>query len=166
MGSTVRSTNWPQSQELGTGSLRWRDWPLVDHLRWSWGVPLLVLSVAFVVHRVSGSLALALAASACLAVSLWSYLLPTHFEVTQLGLRRRALGRVRTYPWQAVRAYQLRTTGALLFRQPDPTPLDIPSGLFVPFPPDVDELIVALRLHLPHAIEVPADFGLSDAAAK
>jgi hypothetical protein len=166
MGSTVRSAIWPQSPELGFGSLRWRDWPLVDRRKSSWLMPLLIVTVAFGVYWLTDSVILPLAASICLAITLWSFLLPTSYEVTPLGLRRRALGRVRLFPWQAVRAYQLRPTGAVLFRQPDPTPINIPRSLFVPFPPDVDELIVALRLYLPHAVEVPADFGSGESNAK
>lgn len=166
MGSTVRSATWTQSPELGSGSLRWRDWPLIDRRKWSWVIPLLIVTVAFGVYWLTNSVILPLVTSICLAISLWSFLLPTNYEVTPLGLRRRAFGQVRLFPWQAVRAYQLRSTGAILFQQPDPTPIDIPRSLFVPFPPDVDELIVALRLYLPHALEVPADFGAGESIAK
>lgn len=162
MGSTVRSAIWTQSPELGSGSLRWRDWPLVDHCKWSWLMPLLIATVAVGVYWTTNSVILLIVASTCLAITLWSFLLPANYEVTPIGLRRRALGRVRLFPWQAVRAYQLRSTGAILFQQPDPSPIDIPRGLFVPFPPDVDELIVALRLYLPHAVEVPVDFGIDE----
>ena len=46
MGSTIRSSTPPvQSQQLATGWLRWRSWPLADHLAWSWLVPLAILMV-------------------------------------------------------------------------------------------------------------------------
>jgi hypothetical protein len=75
--------------------------------------------------------------------------------VTSLGLRRYALGRVRLIPWQAIRAYQLRSTGVILFQQPNPTTLDLLKSWFVAYPEDDDEMLVALRLYLPHATELP-----------
>ena len=156
MGSTVRTTIPPdQPQQLTAGSLRWRSWPLVDRPAWSWAVPLTIFAVAFFVYWASGSWFMATAAAAALAVALWSFLLPTTFEVTSAGLRRLALGRIRLVPWQAIRAYQLRATGVLFFQPTDPTALDLPGGLFVPYPQDEDELLVAVRQYLPHAVELP-----------
>ncbi len=157
MGSTVRSIIAPdQPQQLTAGSLRWRNWPLVDQPAWSWAVPLGIFAVAFLVYWVSGSWFMATAAAAALAAAMRSFLLPTTFEVTSSGLRRLALGRLRLIPWQAIRAYQLRATGVLLFQRADPTTLDLPGGLFVPYPYDEDELLVAVRLYLPHAAELPS----------
>ena len=156
MGSTVRSTiPSNQPQQLTAGSLRWRSWPLVDQPAGSWIVPLAIFAVAFLVYWASGSWFMATAAAVALAVAMRSFLLPTTFEVTSSGLRRLALRRVRLVPWQAIRAYQLRATGVLFFQRADPTPLDLPGGLFVQFPPDEDELLVAVRLYLPHAVVLP-----------
>jgi hypothetical protein len=156
MGSTVRSTIPPsEPQQLTAGSLRWRSWPLVDQPAWSWAVPLAIFAVAFLVYWASGSWFMATAAAAALSAALWSFLLPTTFEVTSSGLRRLALWRTRLVPWQAIRAYQLRATGVLFFQRADPTALDLQGGLFVPYPPDEDELLVAVRLYLPHAVELP-----------
>jgi hypothetical protein len=155
MGSTVRSMSPPFPPQQLAGSLRWRTWPLVDQPTWSWVVPLGILSVGSFVYWFAGSWFLAILACAALTAAFWQFLLPVTYEVTSLGLRRQALRRLRLVPWQAIRAYQMRTTGAALFRRADPTALDLPSSLFVPYPPDADELLVALRLYLPHAVEVP-----------
>ena len=86
--------------------------------------------------------------------ALRQFLLPVTFDVTPLGLRRQSLGRVRLVPWQAVRAYRLRPTGVLLFQRTDPTAIDVVRSLFVPYPDDADELLLAIRLYLQHAVEL------------
>jgi hypothetical protein len=43
----------------------------------------------------------------------------------------------------------------MLLQQPEPSAIAIANGLFVPYPEDSDELVVALRLYLSHAVELP-----------
>jgi hypothetical protein len=85
----------------------------------------------------------------------WKYLLPVTYEFCSLGVRRYTLRRMRLVPWTAIRAYQLRPTGIVFFRRSDPTPVDLLSSLFVPYPSDEDEAVVTVRLNLPHATELP-----------
>ena len=129
--------------------VRWRSWPLVDY-------------AALVVVGAAGHLLWpALSFFGWVAAGFWrlrrlrlwprrcgSFLLPVTFEVSSLGLRRFALGRVRLVSWQAIRAYQLRSTGVVLFQRPDPTEFDLLSSLFVPYPRDEDEMLVAVRSYL------------------
>lgn len=155
MSSTVRSTTPPlPPQPLLAGTLRWRSWPLVDRPAWSWVVPLAILLVGGWVILAGGGWLLAICAAAALAATLRSFLLPTTFEVATLGLRRRAMGRIRIIPWPAIRSYQRLPSGVFLFQSAEPTPLDFVNSVFVPFPEDSEELLVALRLYLPHAVEV------------
>jgi hypothetical protein len=155
MSSTTRRSGAPiQLQTSGTASIRWRSWPLVDVPAWSWLLPIAILLMGgFALWY--GSWLVGLAAIAALAVVFWQFLLPVAYEVTPLGLRRYAIGRVRLVPWQAIRAYQLRATGAVFFQRPNPTRVDQLISLFVPYPQDEDEMLVAVRLYLPHAVEVP-----------
>ena len=103
MGSTVRSTSPPQ--QLSTGSLRWRSWPLVDQPTWSWLVPLSIILVSSYVYWLGGWF-LATLTCAALITAFWQFMLPVSYEVTSLGLRRLALRRVRLVPWPAIRAYR------------------------------------------------------------
>jgi hypothetical protein len=80
--------------------------------------------------------------------------MPVTYEVCSLGLRRYALGRMRLVPWSAIHSYQLRTTGVVFYQRPEPTAVDLLSSMFVPYPNDEDEVVVALRLYLPHAVEL------------
>jgi len=153
MGSTIRTTTPPIPLQAGAASVRWRSWRLVDEPSWSWTVPLGILIVGGFASWY-GSWLVAVAAMAALSVVLWQFLLPVTYEVTQLGLRRFALGRIRLVPWQAVRAYQLRPTGVVFFQNPNPTSVDLLISLFVPYPEDEDEMLIAVRLYLPHAVEV------------
>ena len=100
-------------------------------------------------------LAVGLVAVGTLALALWQFLLPVTYEICSLGVRRYALGRMRLVPWTAIRAYQLRSTGVVFFQRTDPTAVDLLSSLFVPYPSDEDEVVVAVRLYLPHAVELP-----------
>lgn len=156
MGSTVRSPTSPsEPRSLAAGSLRWRTWPLIDRIAWSWLLPVGIILLGLFVYWEGGGLPLAIAAMIVAAISVWPMWLPTTFEVTSLGLRRKTPQRIRLIPWTAIRAYQLRATGVMLFQQPNPSGLEMLGGLFVPYPNDADELVVALRLYVSHATELP-----------
>jgi hypothetical protein len=154
MGSTVRSLSKPADTESAAlATIRWRDWPLADRWHWSWSIPAGIFLAGAMVTWLSGW-PLGLVAVAALALAAWQFLIPVTYEICSLGLRRYALGRMRLVPWSAVRSYQLRTTGVVLYQRPDPTAFDVLSSIFVPYPNDEDEIVVALRLYLPHALEL------------
>jgi hypothetical protein len=150
MGSTIRSSN-PPIQLQTNESVQWRSWPLVDRPALSWLVPASILLLGGIVFQLGGGWSLTLMAIAAVAVAMWQFLMPVKFEVTTLGLRRYAFGRVRLVPWQAIRAYQLRPTGVVFFQRPNPSKIDLLNSLFVPYPPDADEMLVAVRQYLSHA---------------
>lgn len=155
MSSTARSTTPPlPPQPAPAATLRWRSWPLVDRPAWSWVVPLAILLLGVWVDVAGGGWLWAIGAAAALTITLRSFLLPMTFEVATLGLRCRALGRIRIIPWQAIRSYEHRPSGVFLYPNAEPTPLDLVNGLFVPFPDDPEELLIALRLYLPQTTEV------------
>ena len=154
MASTTPTTTQHTGDEA-PATIRWRCWPLVDHLRWSWLAVCGMLAAGGLVWYLGGGWLLAVAAVGGLAGTLWQFLLPVSYEIDSLGLRRLALGHSRLIPWHAVRAYQLRPTGVVLYRRTDPTTLDLLRSLFVPFPADEDSMLCAMREHLPHAVELP-----------
>ena len=156
MGSTVRSlTQQIEAESTPSVTIRWRSWPLADDWHWSWILPVGILGIGAVVAWLGGGWLVGLVAVASLALALWQFLLPLTYEICSQGLRRYALGRMRLVPWTAIRAYQLRSTGVVFFQRSDPTPVDLMSCLFVPYPSDEDEVVVAVRLYLPHATELP-----------
>jgi hypothetical protein len=155
MGSTVRSlTNQVEAESSPLATIRWRNWPLADHWRSSWTIPASILLIGAAVTSLGGGWLLGLAAVAALALALWQFLVPVTYEICSLGLRRYALGRMRLVPWSAIHSYQLRTTGVVFYQRPDPIAVDLLNSMFVPYPSDEDEVVVALRLYLPHAIEL------------
>ncbi len=154
MASTTRTTPQPAAEDQAP-LLRWRCWPLMDHPRWSWLVAVAILAVGILVWFLGGGWLLAAAAMTGLAATLWQFLLPVDYEISTLGLRRRALRRARLVPWHTVRAYQPRTSGIVLYQRSDPTKLDLLRSVFVPYPADEDELLCAARQHLSHAVELP-----------
>lgn len=156
MSSTVRSsasTSGPVP--LSAGVVRWRCWPLVDQRAWSWIVPLLLVLTALIVGWWDGGLFLAIFVSGVGLTCLRSFLFPVSYELSATGLQRRAFGRLRLIPWQAIRSYQLRTSGVLCFRRDRPTLLDLPGSLFIPFPTDADDVVSALMQYLSRANELP-----------
>ena len=156
MGSTVRSlTQQSESESATSSTIRWQSWPLFDHPRTSWLLPAAIGCVGAVVWILGGGMLLALSAIAALCIAMWQFLLPITFEVCSLGVRRYALGRMRLVPWSAIRAYQLRSTGAVFFQRPDPADIDMLTSFFIPYPSDEDEMVVAVRLYLSHAVELP-----------
>jgi hypothetical protein len=148
-------TKQTEAESLSLANTRWRSWPLIDHKQWSWLLPAGILCAGILVSRLGGGWLLSIAAVLALAMVFWQFLLPVTFEITSLGLRRYALRHVRLVPWSAIHAYQLRSTGVVLFQRADPTSIDLLSSLFVPYPSDEDEVVVAMRLYLPHATEIP-----------
>ena len=156
MGSTVRSlTQQVEVESTPSATIRWRSWPLADDWHWSWMLPVGILGVGALVVWLGGGWPIGIVAVGTLALAFWQYLLPVTYEICSLGLRRHALGRMRLVPWTAIRAYQLRSTGVVFFQRSDPTAVDLMSCLFAPYPSDEDEVVVAVRLYLPHATELP-----------
>lgn len=156
MGSTFPSlTPLVRQDRTPPADVGWRSWPLVDHASWSWAVVLAILAVAGVIVLVGGSWLLAAAAAGGFCVSLWQFFVPVRYEAGPHGIRRSTLGRTQLVPWHAVRAYQLRTTGVVLYQQAEPIKVDLLRSLFLPYPLEEEELICALRQHLTHAVELP-----------
>jgi hypothetical protein len=122
---------------------------------WSWAVPVGILLVGLFTFCAGDSWFVAFIAVAALAITLRSFFLPTHFEATPLGLRRRSMRNVRVIPWPSIRAYQVRATGLVLYQRSDPTAIDLPQSLFVPFPDESADILAATKSYLPHAVELP-----------
>jgi hypothetical protein len=153
MGSTTRTRIQHGGQE--SEAIRWRIWPLKDHAGRSWLLIAGMLAVGGIVWYLGGGWLLSVLAVFGLAGTLWQLLLPVDYEVDTLGLRRNALGRTRLIPWHAVRAFQLRPSGVVLYRHSDPMKIDVLRSLFVPYPADEDEMLCAVREQLRHAVELP-----------
>jgi hypothetical protein len=117
-------------------------------------MPTGILCVGALAAWLGGGWLVGLFATGAVALAAWQFLLPITYEFCSLGVRRYVLGRMRLVPWTAIRAYQLRSTGVAFFQRSDPTPIDVLSSLFVPYPRDEDEIVVAVRLYLPHAAEL------------
>jgi hypothetical protein len=155
MGSTVRTADSRAEGEATSGTvLRWRSWPLAENPSWSWLVPAAIVGTGFLIWSVGGGWLLAVLSAIGATITLWQFLLPVTYEISALGVHRQAFRRTRLVPWQAVRALRLRPTGIVLFRRTDPIALDLLGSLFVPYPPDEDDLLYAVRQYVPHAVDL------------
>ncbi len=128
---------------------------MVEQPRWAPSVAVGLLVIGGFAWGLSDSWLLSVLATASVAIALWQYLLPVTYEIHSLGVYRHALGRARLLPWHAIRAYQPRSTGIILFQRTSPTPLGAFGSWFVPYAADEDEMLCAIRQHLSHAIELP-----------
>jgi hypothetical protein len=127
----------------------------MDGARTLWLLPAVIVGIGVAVVYLGGGWVLAVVAAAGLAITLWPFLLPVHYEVSSLGIRRRVFNRLRFVPWHAIRAYQLRPTGVVLYQRSDPSGVDLLRSIFIPYPADADELLVAMRQYASHAVELP-----------
>ncbi len=152
--STGRSTSQSVITERAV-PVAWRSWPLVDQRRWSWLVMALLVAVGGGVWFLGGGWLLAVVVTLGLATTLWKYFMPIDYELAPLGLRRRVLGRTRVVPWHSIRAYRLRPSGVVLYQRSEAGVIDLLRSMFVPFPPDADDLVSAMRQYASHAAEVP-----------
>lgn len=155
----MSSASTPQSDITAThhpapAVLRWRSWPMAEHAGWSWLVPAGVLAVGGGIGYAAGPL-WGVAAAIALALTLWQFMLPVDYEISPAGCSRQVFGRERLVPWGAVRSYEARATGIVLFRRVDPAAIDALGGWFVPYPADEDEMLAMARQYLQHAVELP-----------
>ncbi len=156
MGSTIRSLLTPHENVAGAAApVTWRVWPLVDHANWSWLVLAAIVGLALVVRSLGGGWLLAILAIAGLVIAGWQFFLPTAYVAGPLGIRRTILGRSRLTAWTSIKAYQLRPTGVVLYQRPDPVSLDHFRALFIPYPPNEDDLVGSIREYLSSAVELP-----------
>lgn len=153
MASTSRTTTYARHSEPAV-SLLWHTWPIVDERRWSWMMLALIFAVAVFIWYIGGGWLLSMLAALGLGITLWEFFLPVEYEIASHGIRRRVLGRTRLIPWHAIRAYQIRPTGVVLFQRSDPRHLDLLRSLFIPNPPVAGDLIEALRQQASHATEM------------
>ena len=155
MSSTLHHRFIQRPRSGGDEVVRWRSWPLVDQPRWSWAVPVGMLAVGGGVAYLSG-----------------------HWLAGGRGNRRFGGGAVAVFAagdvrnlrrWDsAARVLVARdwcrgtrsvvsalSTGIVLYQRPDPTAVDALRSLYLPYPPDEDELLCAVREYLGHAVELP-----------
>lgn len=157
MDSTTRTKKQPAAASSeSAATLSWHTWPIVDGRRWSWVAIVVLAGIGAGVWHLGGGWLLSTVAVAGLVATCWQFFLPVEYEVVALGLRRRVLGRTRIVPWHAIRAYQLRPSGVVLYQRSEPTKLDLLRSMFIPYPSDADELLCAIRQYASHAVELPS----------
>jgi len=153
MSSTTRTRSFTASPE-NTPALAWRAWPLVEVRPRTWLLILTIVLLGIAVGVLGGGWPLSVLTVVGLSAIYWQLFLPVDFEVTAHGLRRRTLGRTRLVPWHAIRAFQLRSGGIVLYQHSAPTKIDLARSMYIPYPSNADELLFAIRQHAAHAAEV------------
>jgi len=78
-----------------------------------------------------------------LALSLWSFFLPTRFRMDEAGVEKKSVFGTEKRTWREVRSFTTDSRGMLLSPFPKPTPLAKFRGLAVQFAPGGREGVVA-----------------------
>ncbi len=127
--------------------LRLTSWPPRDGGWACWLLPPAVVAVCLVVGR-STDWGLAALVGAAQALALWRWFLPAAFELNELGVHQRIIGRRRRIPWSAIADYRILRRGVLLLPDAQQRPLDALRGLYLPWRKSRFEMLGLLEKHL------------------
>jgi len=137
------------SQRLagGRAPLRWQCWPLRDDALRSAMVLGGLLGVGLLVRWITGQTHLALAAAGLLGATFWRYFVPITYELNDRGLERRVLGRQLWIGWEAIQRWEAGPDGVLVYLQSQPGLWGWFRAIYVPWGPDVQQLLGRLRAY-------------------
>ena len=132
-GTPPRPTTTSLRIRVAPEDLVWQIWGLRDLGWFGWLNLLLAAVVGYGVGWLTGWPAAGAGVFVVLLLTLWRFWLPMRVELTSQGISQTVLGRTRRIPWTAVRNYQVRTRGVLLFPDLVLTPLSPLRGLYLPW---------------------------------
>jgi len=128
--------------------VRWRSWPLGEHLVWATVVLAGLAAVAAVVYLRTERVYLAAMATAAVATCGWRFFLPVTFELNADGVNQWVFGRHRRVRWHQVRRHRIYSAGVLLLAHEKPSPIDVLWGLFLPWGRRRDEVMAQIEYYL------------------
>jgi hypothetical protein len=148
-GSKRREALWTDNPPP---TLSWRCWPLGEQAVGTAIVLVCLAAVGVGVHWLTSQIHLAVLAVAVLALAMWRYFLPIHFELTPEGVNQWLFGGHRRIPWTAIHRYEIRSSGVLLLPFADRSAMDAFRGLYLPWGDRREEVLFQVRFYLdrPH----------------
>jgi len=128
--------------------LRLNNWPL----RYEWRMTSCLVGLSLVVFCVvatgASSVLLPLAVFTAILISLWRVWIPVSFELNSVGITQQVL-RVQSFmPWTEFTYYEEYSSGVLLMRDSNPSPLARLSGSFIHWDGHRSEVLSFLDHHL------------------
>ncbi|MDZ7616905.1 MAG: hypothetical protein U1E05_07875 [Patescibacteria group bacterium] len=132
--------------------IRWRTWPLARSIKRSAALLLGIVAVALLVQVTVGSWSLALLALGAICVSLWRFLTPVTFGLSEHGVDQWIYGRRLRIPWRAIRRYQVCMAGVLIIPHGERTVMAPFRGLYLPWEGHCDEVLAYMH----HYLDAPA----------
>jgi len=112
-------------------------------------------AAAMVVYLFSRQITLAALASVALTAALWRFFLPVEFQLSEKGVDQWYLGRRRHIPWGKIVRHEVCAAGVLLLPDKAPSVLSAFRGLYVPFGPHRDAVLVFVQHYLERAGQSP-----------
>ncbi len=125
--------------------IRWRSWPLAKSPARSAAILLGVAGVGFTAWIVAASGLLAFLAATALLATLWRFLLPVTFGLSEYGVEQWIYGRRVRIPWRAIRRYQICSAGVLLLPYGERSVMAPFRGLYLPWESHCDEVLAYIR---------------------
>ena len=147
MSSTPNSSTSAWTDEAPP-LVRWRSWPLRDHLLLGALAIAGLIGVGLLVQWQTDRLHLAIGAAAAVAVAAWRFFVPITFELNAEGVHQWIFGRHRRIPWSEIRSHRMLASGVLLLPYEQGPPIDVMHGLFLPWGLRRDEILAQLRYYL------------------
>lgn len=123
-------------------------WGLRDVGWYGWGNLLLAGVAAYGVAWLTGWAWAGWGVLALLLLSLWRFWAPIRFELGPQGIDQTVLGRTTRIPWTAIRNYEIRPKGVLLFADALLTPLSPLRALYLPWAGEREQVLGHIDYYL------------------
>jgi len=134
--------------QTSTDSLCWQSWPVREQTLRSLLVTAGLLVGTVVVYLIAGRVVLSLLALAAVMTALWRFFVPVQFELSEVGLGQRILGRQRRIPWHAIARYDVCSDGVLLSPEEELLPMTPLRALYLPWTTHREEVLCRVRCYL------------------
>jgi hypothetical protein len=146
--STQRPILSPLRIRVAPEEVTLSSWGLRDLGWYGWANLLLAAVVACAVGWLTGWPLAGWGVLALLLLSLWRFWLPIRFELGPHGITQTVLSRTTIIPWTAIRSYEVRRKGVLLFADAVLTPLSPLRALYLPWAGDREQVLGHIEYYL------------------
>jgi hypothetical protein len=113
--------------------VQWWSWPLVQHPWQSLAVAAMPTAAGLLLGWIMHSASAAILAAVLLLITLWTWFVPTVYELNANGMSWQRLGVKRRIPFSAVSYAETCRRGVYLTWESSPSLLDPFSGMYVPW---------------------------------
>lgn len=147
-GSTQRPIPAPLRIRVAPEEITLSSWGLRDLGWYGWANLLLAAAGAYGAGWLTGWPWAGWVVWGLLFGALWRFWLPIRFELGPHGIEQTVLGRGTKIPWTAIRRYEVRPRGVLLFADAMQMPLSPLRALYLPWSGQREQVLAHLEYYL------------------